>query len=56
MAVVAGYVEIVNLAEAVTALLQRIGQHADAIFAHVKGISPEVGRARITVWDEHVRK
>ena len=53
-AVVDHRVEIADLAQAVAADLERIGERADAVLADVEGIAVEVGRPRIAVRHHHV--
>ena len=53
-AVVHHRVEIADLPQAIAAVLERIGEHADAVLADVEGIAVEVGRSRVAVRHHHV--
>src|SRR5262249_45091424 len=47
-------VEVADLAEAVAAELEAIGEHANAVLALVEGVLPPVGGGGIAVWDDHL--
>ena len=47
-------IKILDLSEAVAPEVQRIGQHADPVLAHVKGVLAAVIGMRVTVGDHHV--
>ncbi len=48
-----GYVEIVDVAQAVAAEAQRIEQRADAVFADVEGVAAEAAAPRVAVGHDH---
>src|SRR5215510_11655857 len=50
----ASHVKVVDLAQAVTTELERVGQHANSVFADVEGVASEVRRPRVTIRDKHV--
>ncbi len=54
LAVGGRHVEIVNVAEAVATELQRVGEHAEAVFAGVEGRLPEVIGGRIGIRHHHL--
>src|SRR5271165_1534065 len=49
-------VEVADLAQAVTAKLQAVGQHPDAVFAHIEDVLAALRGVRVAVGDEHLRQ
>ena len=47
-------VEVADLAQAVAAELERVGEHADAVLADVERVASEIGRPRIAIRHDHV--